>query len=109
MGKYQRDKGHNFEREVANALKPLYPDARRNLSQSRDGGDDVLGTPFTIECKVGKAPSLWPALVQARKAAKDAPEKAIVVAKRDFERPIVVMDFDLFLELLARGRDARRD
>jgi hypothetical protein len=52
MGKYQRTKGHNFERLVAKMFRRWWPEARRGY-QYRDGAEapDVVGTPFWVECK----------------------------------------------------------
>lgn len=49
-GRYSRDKGQRFERAIANALKPLYPDAHRGLQPNGENAD-VEGTDFWVECK----------------------------------------------------------
>ena len=52
MSKYQRTKGAGYEREIVTALREtLGVDARRNLSQTRDSGADILLGKFVIECK----------------------------------------------------------
>lgn len=73
-GRRSRTKGKGYEREVANALKPVYPDARRGW-QSRQGDDeaDVEETPWWIECKVGAAPNVWGAFKQADAATDGRP------------------------------------
>ena len=38
MSKSQRDKGHQFERDVVNVLKMHGYEASRNLTQTRDSG-----------------------------------------------------------------------
>ncbi len=79
----QRNKGHNFERWVANQLKPIYPDARRGF-QTRGGGAeecDVEGTPFHIECKHMAKVDVKEAFCQAFNDA---------LAQKTWRRPIVV-------------------
>ena len=52
MGKSQRLKGANGEREVAAILSEyLDIDIRRKLGQARDSGNDIDLGPFTVEVK----------------------------------------------------------
>jgi len=99
MGKYQRDKGHNFERATAALLRDVWPEAKRG-QQSRFGGDapDVDGTPYWIECKVGKRPNIRAAMAQAQEATDG--RTCIVVSHKDRERTMVTMGFETFLELV---------
>ena len=110
MGKYQRDKGAGYEREIVHALKAIYPHAERGLGQARSGGDipDVDGTPFWIECKRGKSCSAHAAIKQARDNSKIACEKhrkpkriPIAILRRDTETSIAVMDLATFAALAA--------
>ena len=57
MGKAERDKGHNFEREIARKFRELYPDAKRNVTEAQagQGVDSVDFGPFDIQCKRYKA------------------------------------------------------
>jgi hypothetical protein len=100
--KRSRTKGAAFEREVARLLSTVWPDSRRNLSQSRKGeGGDVLGTPYHFELKCGASIDLDGALAQAERDAlgcvfaggRLAPPigalKCIVIAKKDRHQPIV--------------------
>ena len=100
MGKYQRTKGHNFERWVAKALRIFYPDAKRGF-QTRGGGAeeaDVINTPFHIECKVGKSHNIRKAWEQARDDTNgDAP---IAVCKEDRKEILVTMEWSTFMEFL---------
>jgi len=89
-GKRSRDKGHAWEREVAILLRPIWPDAERNIAQSRTAkreGCDVEKTPYWIECKVGAVINLAAAYAQAE-ADSDGRE-VIVIAKADRRRPVV--------------------
>ncbi len=58
MGKMQRNKGASFEREIVNLLIDAGFNASRNLSQTRDGGFDVIvnGVDVAIECKRAAKP-----------------------------------------------------
>lgn len=52
MGKSERRKGADGERELANLLYDrLGIELKRNLEQSRNGGYDLIGLPFAIEVK----------------------------------------------------------
>jgi hypothetical protein len=105
MGASQRRKGHNYEREIARVFREIYPGARRGL-QYRDGSEaaDVEGTPFHIECKRGKAISVFAALKQAEAAASRG-MVPIVVAKRDRERDVVMLSLEDFLELIRENEE----
>jgi len=89
-GKRSRTKGVAFEREVAAMLRPIWPEAERNIAQSRTAkreGCDVEKTPYWIECKVGAVINLKAAHAQAD-ADSDGRE-VIVIAKTDRRRPVV--------------------
>jgi len=91
IGKSSCRKGKDFERQIVHAISCLWPEARRNISQSRGArreGGDILGTPYFIECKHKRALSLDDALAQAEADSGGAP--AIVIARRHGERHSVV-------------------
>jgi len=99
MSKMQRDKGHNFERDVVNWLKDWGFEASRNLTQTRDSGGDISLPHWLFECKRYAKIAVYTWLRQAEIAAK--PEQIpVVVAKADRQEPIVIMRFDKFLELM---------
>ena len=83
VGRYARTKGARFEREVAEAFKPLFPDARRGIGQTRCAGEvpDVTGTPFWVEGKFRQHLDLQKAMDQANRA------RAI---KNDMRPPVVI-------------------
>lgn len=106
MGKNQRLKGHNFEREVAKRLREAIPgcNAKRGLAQAREGGAECAdveaeGLPIHFECKCGKQIPIVRALEQATNDAKPGMFPTAVI-KFDFKQPFVVMWFDHYLELL---------
>jgi len=53
MGAKSRTKGASYEREVANKMKAIWPDARRGGHDQAGpmGRPDVDGTPYWIEAK----------------------------------------------------------
>ncbi len=118
QGKRNRQKGAEYERDVANAFKKLFPNAKREHGQSRDGGDapDVSGTPFWIECTKGNASiydKMEQGIVDARKHARGrkAPLPVIVCSRRGGKstRHIVSLDRDEFINLLMRPSDYTDD
>lgn len=100
-----RRKGAQWERDVANMLRPIWPDAERGIGQTRQGSEvaDVDGCPYRIECKVGKQPNIWKVMVQARTDAAKAKDTrpVLVVAKKDREPPTATLELDQFLKLMA--------
>lgn len=107
MSKYQRDKGARFEREVCNAIEETtgFP-ARRNLTQTRDGGYDIAFGKFRIECKARKALSIYSFLDQCQAACQPG-DIPVVIAKADRRAPVVIMSLDDLLPILAGELSAR--
>lgn len=118
-GRRNRQKGAEYERDVANAFKLVYPEARREHGQTRDGGDaaDVEGTPFWIECTKGEA-SIYDKLEQGmvdsikgamrectRTGSKVTARPVLVCSQRNGKRTrhIVTMDRDQFIDWLIRN------
>lgn len=90
-GKRSRNKGAEFERAVAIALRGIWPNAKRGVGQSQTGnnGADVEGTPFWVECKTGKFFTLKGAIAQGEKETDGRP--VIVVSRRPHMTPLVTM------------------
>lgn len=92
MGIRSRRKGANGERELISLLKDYLGDdtIRRNLEQTRDGGQDVLGVEgWVIEAKRAAKPNLSAWWAQAVEQAKGKGEPAL--AYRIDRRPWRVM------------------
>lgn len=112
MSKREREKGASFERAVALALSgALGRDVKRNLSQSRDGGYDILAEPFVVECKRRKAMKTlygWMRQVLAAANIVDAAKllhddrmpTPVVVCRADNEDALAVMKFSDFLNIV---------
>ena len=128
MGKLSRQKGAEWEREVARRLRPMWKQARRGLSQPRLGCEvaDVEGTPYWWECKVGAAPPLLPALRQAERdeiayrvrlaeleATPGLPAPTvsrmppIAAVKGDNRKPIAVLYLDDLIAIMRLARKAQ--
>ena len=105
MGKAERIKGHNFEREIAKQMREIFPCAHRGL-QYQDGGKcaDVEGTPFHIECKRGIKPNPRKALEQAIADCKKG-RMPITVIKDDYQPVFVCMLWEDFKELVKEWKE----
>ena len=101
MSKYQRDKGARFEREICNEIESItgFP-ARRNLTQTRDGGYDIAFGKFRLECKARKSLSVY-AFIEQCEAACSPSNVPVVICKADRKEPLVLMRFKDALPLLA--------
>ena len=102
-GRYNRIKGHTFEREVAALFREaLGDDSIRRTLQTRGGaqdGADVVAGPFHIECKRQKKPRIVSAYEQAVEATpKGGYSVAITQGNRCL--PLVTLSLDDFLELV---------
>ena len=105
MGKYQRDKGARFEREIANVLKEVFgPKTIRSSGQcfSGDTRADVDCPNIWVECKVGKRPNIKAALEQAEeaKASSGSDKTCVAVCKWDRQLPTATLRLDDFIEIL---------
>tara|TARA_R100001594_G_C3959154_1_gene244893 strand:+ start:338 stop:706 length:369 start_codon:yes stop_codon:yes gene_type:complete len=105
MGKYSRDKGARFEREIANRLKEVFgPRTTRSSGQCFKGDlrADVDCPEIWVECKVGKRPNIKAALEQAEEAEASAKtgKSPVAICKWDRQEPIASMRLDYFIELL---------
>lgn len=105
MTALSRRKGAAFERLVAAALRPVYPDAERGLVQTRDGAEcsDVENTPWWIEAKHRNNISLDASIAQAVKASDGRP--VVAITRRTRGEVLVTMRLDDWLELAAAKRD----
>jgi hypothetical protein len=101
MGKYQRTKGHNFERQTARDMQKIgYPDAKRNLEYQEGTGIDVTDCdPYIIQCKVGKNPPI-------KQAYLEMPDLAgkirVVRARWDRGLDLAVMSWGDFMEIIRK-------
>ncbi len=99
----QREKGARFEREVANAFRVLFPEARRGIGQARAANEvaDVDGTPFWPECKRGAGSTVDAALAQALASKKPMTGPPVAIVRRNGKRATASMYLDDYLFMLA--------
>lgn len=105
MGKFSRDKGARFEREIANRLKEVFGSRVTRSSGQCFSGDtraDVDCPNLWVECKVGKRPNIKAALEQAEEAreSSESTKTPIAICKWDRDEPIASMRVDTFIEFL---------
>ena len=99
-GRRSRRKGAQYERDLANDLILIWPNAKRGIGQTRSGGEvpDVDGTPYWIEAKRCKRTNIHGAMKQASEATDGRPPLAIT--KRDREPALVTMEYATWFELM---------
>ena len=104
-----RRKGHDFERAIANLLKPLFPDARRGLDQPQGGGrqPDVDGTPFWIETKCGWRTNIKAAVEQAWVASTGTDRPVVAITKDDHETALATMRLGDWISLIEELQSLR--
>lgn len=103
-GRRSRRKGHQFEREIAIALRPVFPAARRHLEyqDAEANGVDLVETGnFRFQCKKLKqyAPVTAINEIICDRMLGDVP---VLVTQGDSLPPIAVLHFDDFLTILTR-------
>lgn len=101
MGKSQRTKGAVGEREVCHLIQDvLGVNAKRNLSQTREGGCDIAVGPYHIEVKRrARIGGIYDWIGQARGSCKDG-KRPVVFCRADGEKWLVVMTAEEALRLL---------
>lgn len=100
-----RARGSAFEREIANSLKPIFPNARRLLENHKDDarGVDILHTgAYRFQCKrMGKYAKVdCIKEVQCDEMLGDVP---VLVTKADNERILAVLPYEELLRLLQKS------
>lgn len=111
MSKSQRTKGAAGEREWCKQVaQHMHIAAKRDLSQTREGGGDVPAPPFLFEVKRRKGIAVRAFLDQAVEALASGAYPACkypAVAMREDGRTdwMVMLSADTFFRLLADGRD----
>ena len=102
-GRRSRAKGAQGERDVANELQAIYPDAARGgLLQTQYGRGapacDVEGTPWWIEVKRGARPNIQGAYEQAKNDTDGRPP--LVISRKDRSVWLVTMTLERFMHLV---------
>lgn len=109
MGKLSRNKGANFEREVAKMFSVATGrKAVRVLEETREGnvGDVVVeGLPLSIQCKVGGVPPIYGAINEATEAAAKTGHIPVAIIRRNAgskraKADLAVLNLDDFMALI---------
>lgn len=100
-GKAARDKGHSFEREIANIFRLLgYKNARRLLEYQEGKGIDLEGTGrFKVQCKVGVRTDIKLAFRQAKRACT-INDIALAICKDNYSDTTVTMSLKDFVKVI---------
>ena len=101
MSKLARQRGANYEREVANEIfDVLGIRIRRNLKQYqvKDEGDLILGN-YLIECKRRRKIAVYDFIEQADKAC-EAGQTPIVIMREDGGKSLALLHLPDLLKLL---------
>lgn len=101
----RRQKGAQFERDIASELKSLFPGAKRGIGQARSSSEvaDVDGIEhFWVECKRRSTPvEIKKAMEQAIKAKGSLDRMPLVVSKEDNEKALATLLWSDFLVILS--------
>jgi hypothetical protein len=103
VGRRSRQKGAQGERDVANELRVIYPDAARGgLLQTQYGRGsnacDVEHTPWWVEVKRGARPNIQGAFEQATSETDGRPP--LVVSRKDRSVWLATMSLERFIHLV---------
>lgn len=93
----------SFEREIARALRPIFPEARRHLEyqDAEANGVDLVNTgPYKIQCKRGRQYSPISALKEVQICGSDVP---VLITAADNEPALVVLPLVEWLRLLGEN------
>lgn len=87
MGKSQRTKGAAGEREVCHLIRDsLGIDAKRNLSQTREGGCDIAVGPYHVEVKRrAKIGQVYDWMAQAEESCENGERPVVFLSGRQQE------------------------
>lgn len=99
-GLHSRNKGAQFERDIANELTALLgKKINRKLGQARDSGNDIDVPPFRLELKRYAKIGVYGWLKQCIASCRPG-DVPVVVARADDEKAIAIMQFEDFKTLL---------
>lgn len=103
LGKLSRTKGYGFEREIAVALRPLFPDARRRLENHRDdaNGVDLMNVGrYQVQCKRGRKYAN-PNRIEEVTFNEFLDEVPVLITAGDRKPTLVVIPLEEFMRLVA--------
>ncbi len=104
MGKLSRTKGHDFEREIAQKFRVIFPEARRQLEYNEmdcNGVDLAHTGRYLIQCKRKKKYVNPSAIAEVHlKSAADVP---ILITKADHKPALAILPLDHLIELIVNS------
>lgn len=101
MGKSQRTKGANGELEVCRLIADhLGIQAKRNLTQTREGGADIKLASYSLEVKRrARIGNIYEWMGQARKACTPE-ERPIVLCRADSKQWLAIIPIEELFRLI---------
>lgn len=105
-GAHSRRKGHQAERDLAIALRSVYPDARRQLEyhEADCHGVDIQNTgPYRFQCKKLKRYASIN-MIKEVQCARELGEVPVLVTAADNEEWMAVLPFSELVRLLERAK-----
>jgi len=102
-----RQKGLQFERDVANAIGHIYPEAKRHLESqaSECAGYDISGAgPYRIQCKNHQN---YTSIKTIKEVDRTEGTRPVLITKGNKMEPVVVMYFCDWIKMLEeiKGRE----
>lgn len=100
MSKSQRTKGANGERELCRILSDeLGTVVKRNLSQTREGGCDIVLGPYNVEVKRrARIGQIYDWIEQAEASCVDTGRKPVVICRADGKGWLAVVRLPQWIE-----------
>ena len=111
-----KSKGRRLQKWFADLLidrLELSPEDLESRPMGSQGEDIILGIqsrldfPYSVECKNQEAVNVWKAYDQAE--SNSSKYEPLVVIKRNRSKPLVVLDSEHFVELLATIKKMRNE
>lgn len=102
MGKYQRDKGKRYEREVAALFREHGFDCKRTAQVCGRTGEaaDVIGAPgLHLECKRQETMRLYDWMDQAKRDSAGNGKLPVVIHRKSNAETLVTMTFDDWIKI----------
>ena len=101
MGKRQRERGAETEREVANYLAAVIGvEVKRKLGQARDSGEDISLPPFRMEVKRRKRLAVMDFMRQCEKGSLPEEIPLVVMRVDSDTKPLVMLRLENLLPFL---------
>ncbi len=104
MSKLSRTKGHSFERNVAIALRHLFPDCRRHLeyhAREANGVDLIETGPYRFQCKKKKKYASVSTIKEIQ--CNRETEIPVVVTAGDNEEWMAILPFSELVKLIGKS------